>query len=167
MTLRPATHQDCEQIRDIWNYYIRDTIATFNPSEKSRHDIGDLIDQKRLHNKPFLVFDTGSIQGFATYGDFRSGAGYAYTQEHTILLHKSATRTGIGRKLLTALEQHADKANIHSMIAGVSAENTQGVDFHIACGFKQVARLPQVGFKFDRWHDLVILQKMLCQETKG
>jgi len=167
MTVRPATPIDAQQIADIWNHYIRDTIATFNPVEKSRGEIVQILADKALEGQPFVVFDQATIQGFATYGAFRGGKGYAKTQEHTILLHPDAIGKGIGRDLLRALERHAKNSDIHSLIAGVSGENAGGIAFHLACGFKQVARLPQVGFKFERWHDLVILQKVLCQDDKG
>jgi len=167
MNIRPATQSDAQQIADIWNHYIRDTIATFNPVEKATAAITAMLEAKLEANQPFLVIGDDKIQGFATYGAFRGGEGYAKTQEHTILLAPNAIGQGIGRKLLATLESHAKSADIHSLIAGVSGENTSGIAFHTACGFKQVARLPQVGFKFDRWHDLVILQKMFSQDDKG
>ena len=161
MQLRPANDDDAKQIADIWNHYIRETIATFNPVEKTSSEIKSMLTEKRRNNLPFIVADDTKITGFATYGDFRSGLGYAKTQEHTILLHPEALGNGIGSGLIAALEKNAKSAGIQSLIAGVSGENTLAIDFHIACGFKQVARLNQVGFKFDRWHDLVFLQKVL------
>lgn len=68
---------------------------------------------------------------------------------------------GVGRMLMEALFNEARAYGAHSMFAGVSAENPAGVDFHQAVGFEQVARLREVGFKFNRWMDLILLQKML------
>ena len=59
------------------------------------------------------------------------------------------------------LEEVARHEGVHSLIAGISGENPDGVAFHEAIGFQHVARLRQVGFKFGRWMDLVLMQKML------
>lgn len=165
MNIRTATPNDAIQIADIWNHYIRNTTATFNPVEKTADEIAAVIWDKAGKGLPFLIAHTDRVQGFATYGDFRTGLGYAKTQEHTILLDPTCTGMGIGRKLMTRLENHAQNAGIHSLIAGVSGENGTAIHFHLDCGFKQVARLNQVGFKFDRWHDLVFLQKVLMPSS--
>jgi phosphinothricin acetyltransferase len=62
---------------------------------------------------------------------------------------------------MAAAEDHARGAAMHSMIAGVAGENMGGAAFHAALGYRQIARLPEVGWKFGRWHDLVLMQKML------
>ena len=68
---------------------------------------------------------------------------------------------GIGRALMEELEQHARAAGIHSLIAGVSGENSSGAAFHKSIGYSQIAVLPEVGYKFGRWMDLVVFQKLL------
>jgi phosphinothricin acetyltransferase len=159
MTIRRATTDDATAIAAIWNHYIRDTIVTFNSQEKTRQDLALAIEDPQT---PFFVATDGpKVTGFATYSDFRKGIGYARTKEHTINLAPDAGGGGLGRALLNRIEAHAADQGIHSLFAGVSAENTAGVAFHLACGYVQVARLPQVGWKFDRWHDLVLLQKFL------
>ena len=62
---------------------------------------------------------------------------------------------------MAALEDHAKAAGVHSLWAGVSAENSAGIAFHRSVGFAEVARLPEVGHKFGRWMDLVLMQKIL------
>ena len=68
---------------------------------------------------------------------------------------------GLGRALMASAEDQARRAGLHSMIAGVAGENAGGAAFHAAIGYATIARLPQVGWKFGRWHDLVLMQKML------
>ena len=68
---------------------------------------------------------------------------------------------GAGRDLLDALSKLAKDAGKHTMYAGVCAENQGAVDFHVKVGFTIVAVLPEVGHKFGRWLDLVLMQKRL------
>ncbi len=154
--IRPATAADAPAIAAIWNHYIRETTVTFLPDEKSVEDV-----EKMIATDVCLVADYGGIQGFARYFQFRGGRGYFHTVEHTVLLASGTAGRGYGRGLMKALMAHAAQAGKHSMWAGVSGENRAGVSFHAALGFQEIARLPEVGFKFGRWIDLVLMQKRL------
>ncbi len=159
MQVRRATEADATAVAAIWNHYIRDTIVTFNSQEKTATELAAAIADPKT---PFFMAEQdGRITGFATYSDFRKGVGYAYTKEHTVMLATDATGKGMGRALLAEIERHAARNRIKSLFAGVSAENTEGVAFHAACGYAKVATLSKVGWKFDRWHDLVLMQKFL------
>ncbi len=155
--IRTAESDDAAAISEIWNAAIRDTTITFNPVEKTVADVADLIG-----TTPCLVWEQDAqVLGFARYFQFRGGEGYRYTVEHTVMLHARAQGRGAGRALMNALCDHARQVDMHSMFAGCSAENPGAVHFHAALGFDTVATLPQVGFKFGRWIDLVLMQKLL------
>jgi phosphinothricin acetyltransferase len=154
--IRPAQPQDASQIAAIWNHAIRETTITFNPVEKPDEEVRELTAQDCL-----VWEQDGRILGFARYFPFRGGEGYRFTVEHTIMLHKDAHGQGIGRQLMEALCAQAAGAGKHSMFAGCSAENAGAVAFHARLGFAKVATLPEVGFKFGRWIDLVLMQKTL------
>jgi phosphinothricin acetyltransferase len=158
--IRDACAADAAAIAAIWNPVIRDTTITFNPVEKSPDDVAAMIAERQVAHG-FLLAEGDSLLGFATYGQFRGGAGYRHTGEHTIILAPQARGGGVGRALMNALCDHAKGQGMHSLFAGCSAENRGAVTFHTAVGFAQVAVLPQVGRKFDRWIDLILLQKML------
>ena len=154
--IRPATPDDAPAIAAIWNKVIRDTTITFNPDEKTVEEVAGLI------AKNCLVWEEDSqLLGFARYFQFRGGAGYRFSAEHTILLDDAAKGRGGGRALMAALCDHARDAGMHTMFAGCSAENPGAVRFHAAVGFVTVATLSEVGFKFGRWIDLVLMQKRL------
>jgi len=159
MSIRPAVISDAEAICGIWNPLIAETATTFTTALKTPDGIAaDIADRQGA----FLVAEqSGTLVGFATYFPFRGGPGYAYTKELSINLSDAARGQGLGRVLLTALETHAHGAGIHSLWAGVSGENPAGVAFHAKLGFEEIARLPEVGYKFGRWMDLVLLQKRL------
>ncbi len=160
--IREAEPGDCPRICELWNAFIRSSVVTFTNEERTPAGLVRFVEQKRRNGHPFLVATVAdSIVGFATYGQFRSGPGYAHTMESTIMIEAGAQSTGTGRRLMGQLENHARTRGVHSIFAGVSAENAEAVSFHEKCGFVRVSCLKEVGFKFGRWHDLILLQKFL------
>lgn len=162
MKILPASAEDAADIAAIWNPVIKDTTITFNSVEKTELDIVALINERQAAGYEFLVAKQDStLLGFASYGQFRGGVGYAHTKEHTVFLADNAKGKGVGRALLNALESHARKKNIHSLIACVSDSNSTAIEFHKALGYKQVGQIPQSGRKFGQWLGMVFLQKFL------
>ncbi|MFO7770532.1 MAG: N-acetyltransferase family protein [Roseovarius gahaiensis] len=162
MTPRAAQLADAQAIADIINPVIRETAISFNSKPKTLQDVAAEVEQTMANGHGFLIAEAaGAVLGFASYKQFRAGPGYARTAEHSIALAADARGRGVGRALMQALEAHARAAGMHSMIAGVSGENPGGVVFHDRLGYAQVAVLPQVGWKFDRWLDLILMQKLL------
>lgn len=156
--IRAADPSDAVSIKEIWNHYIRHTAVTFLPSEKTTQDIEALIMAREDAGEAVLVIEDKGICGFATYGPFRNGLGYRFQKEHTILLHPDAKGKGMGRALLEALVRDARGKNIQSLWAGISASNEAAVRFHQNFGFQDGARLNRVGWKFDQWHDLILMR---------
>lgn len=163
MTLiRPATSADTIVIHEMWMQIIRDTSVTFSSVEKTLEDIDVFIEDRQVRGRGvFVALRDDRVVGFATYDQFRSGDGYAHAMEHSIVLGPSARGQGMGRALMQAVEDHARRAGAHTMVACVSGENSAGIAFHSAIGYELCGRLPQSGRKFDRWLDLVLMQKIL------
>lgn len=159
MNVRPARREDAAAIARIWNAAIRESAMTFTTEEKSE---GLLSEQIVARGRAFQVAEAdGQVIGFATYFQFRGGPGYRHTMEHSVFLDPAAKGRGAGRALMVALLDAAQDAGVHSVFAGVSSENPDAVRFHEKLGFQQVATLKEVGHKFGRWMDLVLLQKIL------
>ncbi|MGH1577550.1 N-acetyltransferase family protein [Planktotalea sp.] len=159
MIVRSAVCADAKAICDIWNPLIENTATTFTSDLKTEQSI--LSDIKARAGAFFVCEEADRLLGFATYFPFRGGPGYAHTKEHSINLSPDARGRGAGQALMAALEAHAKQAQVHSIWAGISGENPSGVAFHKKVGFTEIARLPEVGYKFDRWMDLVLMQKIL------
>ncbi|WP_353474053.1 GNAT family N-acetyltransferase [Salipiger sp. H15] len=159
MIIRPARAEDAAAVAAIWNPIIDDSAATFTTLRKTPEGLqADFA----ARGPAFLVAEEeGLLLGFATFFQFRGGPGYARTMEHTVILGPAARGRGVGRALMAALMDEARAQGAHSLFAGVSGENPAGVDFHAALGFTEIARLPEVGLKFGRWMDLVLMQKFL------
>ena len=156
--IRPAIPEDAQAIAAIWNRVIRETSATFTTAEKDPAALAAAI----AEGAPLHVAEgDGGLLGFVTAFQFRGGPGYAHTFEHSIHLRPEAQGRGIGRALMAAVEDDLRSRGAHCLFAGVAGENHAGVAFHAALGYREVARLPEVGWKFGRWHDLVLMQKFL------
>lgn len=157
--IRQAVPEDAADIAAIWNPVIRETAITFTTEEKTEAALADDI---AARGRLFLVAgDKGRVAGFATAFPFRNGPGYARTLEHTIHLAPRARGRGTGRALMAALAREAAARDAASLWAGISSANPGGAAFHAAIGFGHVAVLPQVGWKFGRWHDLILMCKRL------
>ena len=161
MIVRPFAATDSDAVLAIWNPIIRDTTVSFSSEEKTADSLAALIAERRAAGREFFVADEGGLLGFASYAQFRGGNGYLHAMEHTIILSPVARGRGAGRALMTAIEHHARAGGAHTLLAGVSGENGEGVAFHARMGFRTVATIPEVGRKFGRWLDLVLMMKIL------
>ena len=159
MTVRPASQQDASAIAAIWNAEIRDGVSTFNSVERGAEEIASQIADAP---KNWLVAEVdGQVVGFATLSQFRGGVGYRHSLEHTIYLAPKARGCDLGRALMQRIEQSAREQGTHVLIAAIGGENSDGIAFHAAIGFSETGRMPELGRKFGRWMDLVLMQKKL------
>ncbi|MXU65256.1 GNAT family N-acetyltransferase [Oceanomicrobium pacificus] len=160
--IRPARPADAPAIAAIWNPVIRDTGVTVNTTEKSLDAIeAAMAPPEGMPRGMIVAEDAGELIGFAALFPYRPGNGYRHTGEHTIILAPGARGRGAGRALMAALEEMARAQGVHRLFAYVSGENPAGVTFHAACGFETLCVLPEVGRKFDRWHDVTVMLKKL------
>jgi phosphinothricin acetyltransferase len=159
MRIRDAVDADFDQITAIYNDIVATSTAIYNDQPATIEDRLAWAFARREQGYPVLVADLdGVIAGFASFGDFRSWPGYRFTIEGTVHIHSGARGRGIGSALLRELINRADTIGKHSMIAGVDSENTASLRFLERFGFERVGHLREVGFKFNRFLDLVFLQ---------
>lgn len=160
--IRPAEERDVPALVALMNHWILHSAVTFNPVPKTEADLCEMIAAKARAGHAFLVAeDGGAILGQASYGQFRGGQGYRTCMEHSISLQPGVMGRGTGRALMAEIERHARAGGAHQMVAGVSGENPDGRAFHERMGYRVVAILPEAGFKFGRYMDLVLMQKFL------
>ncbi len=160
--LRPATNHDLSDILAIYNEAIANTTAIYEYSAFDEAYIQHWWAQKMEGDYPVIIADVdGQVAAFATYGVFRARAAYRTTMEHSVYVHPSFQQRGIGRLLLKAIEQEARNRGVHVLIGGIDAENHTSIRLHQQEGFTQAAHLHEVAYKFDRWLDLVLLEKIL------
>ena len=159
--IRDATDDDLPRIVAITNHAILHTTANWNYAPVTLEKRREFLHARRARGFPILVAEDGGVVGFASYGDFRPFDGYRHTVEHAIYLDPAARGRGIGKALLGALIGRAREDGLHVMVGAIDANNEISIALHRRFGFVETGRMPQVGRKFDRWLDLVLMQKML------
>lgn len=157
--IRPAVEADAAAIASLWNWMIRDTLLTFTTVEKTHKEVASLIQARE--GAFFVAANDKTIDGFATFGTFRPGPGYAGTVEHSIIVRTETRGKGLGRTLMACAERAACDAGLHVMIGAISSANPAAVEFHRTLGFEQVGLLREVGRKSGQWLDLILMQKTL------
>lgn len=162
MTVRPATEQDLPAILDIYNDVILNTTAVYSYEPHTLHMRKEWFDARMAQGFPIIVTEEeNEITGFGSFGSFRVWPAYLHTVENSVYVKTTARGKGIGRILLQHLIDEAKKLHLHTMIAGIDASNEASIALHKKFGFEQAAYFKQVGFKFNRWLDLVFMQLML------
>jgi phosphinothricin acetyltransferase len=163
--IRDAESEDVEAITAIQNAFIRSAAIEWTDVEYSVDERRAWLESQRAAGYPVLVAVVdGEVVGWASFGDFRDirrWPGYRFTVEHTIHVRHDQWGRGIGRQLIDRLVERGTALGFHVMVAAIDGENTASLTFHERVGFVEVARMPQVGTKFGRWLDLVLLQRVL------
>ncbi len=164
MPIRDATEADLPAILAITNDAIQTTTANWNIRPTTLEARTAWYADRRASGFPVLVAEEdGIVRGFASYGPFRAFDGYARTVEHGLYVARDAQRRGHGAGLLSGLIARAEAAGLHVMVAGIEAGNAASLALHARFGFVRVGLMPEVGRKFDRWLDLVLMQRILVR----
>jgi len=162
VVIRPATHRDLPGILEIYNDVVATSTAIWAFEPATLEQRSEWFEARAKRGYPVLVAeDAGGIAGFASYGEFRSAPGYAWTVEHTVHVRSDRRRAGVGSGLVRALLPLARAQGMHVCLGGIAADNEASLRMHEKLGFERTAHLREVGRKFDRWLDLVLVQKTL------
>jgi L-amino acid N-acyltransferase YncA len=162
MIVRDATMNDAEAIRAIYNDAVLNTTAVFDYAAREPQAQRDWLQMKAEQKLPVLVADdAGTVLGYASYGPFRPWPAYLYTVENAIYIAPQSRGKGIGAQLLSPLLQIASERGLRTMIAGITADNAASLRLHEKLGYRQAGVIREAGWKFERWLDLVFLQRML------
>lgn len=146
--------KDIETLLNIYNYYVLNTIVTFDIEPLSMDAFTEKVN--RINAKyPFIVFEeNGEILGYAYGSKWRPKPAYNNTVESTVYVKHGAHGKQIGTKLYTELLGLLKQKKYHVVLGGLTLPNEASVKLHEKFGFKQVAHFKEVGLKFDKWHDV-------------
>jgi phosphinothricin acetyltransferase len=165
MLVRPAAAADARAIASLLNAHLATTTIEWTDVPHTADTVAGWVDD---HETVLVAEEDGAVLGVAAYGWFRDVVrrpGYRFTVEHSVHVREDRWGSGIGRALMQSLADDARAHGRHTMVAAVDGSNEASIRFHERLGFVEVARMPEVGAKFGRWCDLVLLQLRLDDRT--
>ncbi len=162
--IREAIDRDIDGILTIYNEVIATSTAVYATEAVTLAERSAWLGARRARGFPVLVaVEDDAVIGFASFGDWRAGwDGFRHTVEHSVHVRADRRGQGIGGTLIAALCTRACDLGMHVMLGGIDAANAGSIRLHERLGFEQVAHFRQVGRKFDRWLDLVFMQRILA-----
>ncbi len=165
MNLSPCTEAlHAPAILAILNHAIVTSTALYDYEPRTLATMAIWFAAKRAGDFPVIgAFDDGGqLLGFASYGAFRAFPAYKYTVEHSVYVHHAQRGKGLGKALMNAVIAQAQAQGKHVMVGAIDAANSASLQLHAELGFERVGTMPQVGFKFGRWLDLALVQRVLA-----
>jgi len=159
---RIVARRDTEAIRSIYNIEVAESTVTFDLVPRSATEQLAWIDEHSGgHPAIVAVTDEEEVLGFASLSPYRPRPAYAPTVEDSVYVRRDCRNLGIGRLLLTDIVALARDHGFHSVIGRIVGGHEASIALHKACGFEKMGSEREVGRKFGRWLDVVLMQRML------
>ncbi len=161
--IRPATAADLPGILEIYNEAVLNTTATYDYEPRTLEQRAAWFEERTREGYPVFVAvdESGRVLGWSALNPFHARIGYRFTAENSVYVAADRRGKGLGKLLLPPLIAGAQAKGLHAIIAAIDAENTASIRLHAAFGFEKVGHFKQTGFKFNRWLDVVYLERLL------
>lgn len=161
VTIREATEADLMPILEIYNDEVVSSTANFDLEPRSPEEHEQWFREHAYPHVVIVAVEGERVIGWASLSQFRSRAGYRFTAEDSVYVHKEYRRRGVGRLLLLRLIEIARERGFHVLAAVVDGSNEASIKLHEGVGFQQAGVLKEVGHKFGRWLDVIEMQRIL------
>ena len=169
VTLRLAALSDAEQIRQIYNYEVSNTVATFDLVPRSLADQQRWITDRNGAFAAIVAIDgrdpagdaAGDVVGFGSLSPYKERAAYRTSVEDSVYVRRDRGGQGIGKLILSELLSIGAASGFHAVFGRISASSEASIALHRSCGFELVGIEREVGRKFNRWLDVALMQALL------
>jgi phosphinothricin acetyltransferase len=153
--IRPVKLTDAKYLKDIYNYYVTDTVVTFEEEPVSTVDMEQQIEAALENDLPWFVAESdGVIRGYAHANKWKGRCAYRYTVEVTAYLSHLETSRGWGTSLYNSLFAELKNKSTHAVIGGIALPNPASIALHEKFGMTKVGQFNEVGYKFNQWVDV-------------
>lgn len=159
--IRPATTADAEATVDIYNVEVATSDVTFDLVARTLDEQRVWLDARSGALEVIVAEIDGRVAGFASLSTYRERAAYRGTVEDSVYVHADARGQGVGKALLAGIVDVASARGFHTVIGRVVGGHDASIALHRATGFEHVGVEREVGRKFGRWLDVVVMQKLL------
>ena len=162
MVIRLAEPKDLPAISEIYNHAVLNTTASYDYEPR---DMNQRVAWYELHQKQnlpvFVAENESAVIGWGSLGKYRDRIGYRFTVEDSVYVAEAHRGKGVGKALLGPLIQAARDRKLSAIIGAIDADNKASIRLHAGFGFEKVGHFKRVGFKFDRWLDVVYMELLL------
>jgi L-amino acid N-acyltransferase len=175
--IRLAAAADLDAINAIYNHYVAVSTTTYDDEPMTAEQRRQWFEGRQaIHPITVAVLDdaspsappasslqppVSSVVGYGSLHAFRGKRGYRFVVENSVYVHPDCQRQGIGSTILADQIERARALGLHAIVAGIDSEQTASISLHARHGFQEVARFPEIGYKFDRWLDVVFMERLL------
>ena len=162
LSTRPATRDDAEATRSIYNIEVETSVVTFDLVARSLDEQRSwLADRSGAHAVIVAEDSSGTLVGFASLSPYKVRPAYSTSVEDSVYVHRGHQGQGIGALLLAELLDVARSHGFHAVFARIVGGHEASIALHRAQGFEIVGTEREVGRKFSRWLDVTIMQRLL------
>jgi phosphinothricin acetyltransferase len=164
LSVRLATEDDAEAIRSIYNVEVLESTATFDLVPRT---LDDQLAWQRARSGAYAAIVAvddeagGAVVGFGSLSPYKDRPAYSTTVEDSVYVARASQGRGVGRLVLGELLAVAADHGFHAVMARISGEGGASIGLHAALGFEQIGREREVGRKFGKWLDVVVMQRLL------
>lgn len=152
--IRNISIDDARQICKIYNFYVLNTIITFEEEAVTMDEMRTRI-ENTTEKLPWIVYEKdGKIMGYAYASEWKSRCAYKHSLETTVYLKDGESGKGIGSLLYSELLERLKAKNYHAAIGGISLPNESSIALHEKFGFEKIGQFKEVGYKFNKWIDV-------------
>ena len=160
--IRPAAPGDVDSLARIYNFFVRETIVTFEEEPVSSAEMSRRVAEVNDASLPWLVAEQdGEVAGYAYATKWKARHGYRFSTEVTVYVREAGAGRGTGSALYGQLLPALQARGIHAVIGGIALPNPASVALHEKFGFEKVAHFKETGFKLGRWIDVGYWEKLL------
>jgi phosphinothricin acetyltransferase len=166
--LRRATVDDADAIRSIYNVEVQTSTVTFDILPRSLEEQQQwIVNRSGAHAVVVAIDDHGDVVGFGSLSPYKERPAYATTVEDSVYVHRDHQGEGVGRTVLAELIRLADEHGFHAIMARIVGDHATSIGLHSSQGFHVVGREREVGRKFGRWLDVVVMERLVGEAHGG
>lgn len=164
LVVRRAEAGDTREINDIYNHYVRTSTVTFSTIETSETERRTWLEEHDEAHPVLVAERDGELAGWGSASEWSDRCGWKHTVEFSVYVKDGVTQGGVGSAILDGLIAECRRAGHHAALAQIVADNVPCLKMVERAGFERIGVMQEVGYKFDHWLDLVLVELLLETE---